>query len=100
MFWSKAEKCVESDATAVVPSPHSAACRAAKVALHEECGQVSPAVQEVLDLLGHFPRGPFTGVTGGRVVRRAAFCEVRTMSPASNERDRAGQTGKSPMASS
>ena len=33
MFWSKAEKCVESDATAVVPSPHSAACRAAKVAL-------------------------------------------------------------------
>jgi hypothetical protein len=25
MFWSKAEKCVESEATAVVPSPHSAA---------------------------------------------------------------------------
>ena len=33
MFWSKAEKWVESDATAVVPSPHSAAWRAAKVAL-------------------------------------------------------------------
>jgi hypothetical protein len=33
MFWSNAEKCVESDATAVVPSPHRVACRAAKVAL-------------------------------------------------------------------
>jgi hypothetical protein len=32
MFWSKAEKRVESDATAVVPTPHSAACRDAKVA--------------------------------------------------------------------
>jgi hypothetical protein len=33
MFWSNAEKCVESDATAVVPSPHRAVCLAAKVAL-------------------------------------------------------------------
>lgn len=33
MFWSKAEKCVESEATAVVPSPQSATCREAKVAL-------------------------------------------------------------------
>jgi hypothetical protein len=33
MFWSNAEKCVESDATAVVPSPQRAACLAANVAL-------------------------------------------------------------------
>lgn len=33
MFWSNAEKWVESDATAVVPSPHSQDWRAAKVAL-------------------------------------------------------------------
>ena len=32
MFWSNAEKCVESEATAVVPSPHNALCRAANVA--------------------------------------------------------------------
>jgi hypothetical protein len=33
MFWSHALKWVESDATAVEPSPHSQAWRAANVAL-------------------------------------------------------------------
>lgn len=33
MFWSNAVKCVESDATAVEPSPHNQDWRAAKVAL-------------------------------------------------------------------
>jgi len=44
MFWSNAEKCVESDATAVVPSPHSAACREVKVAsamIRAACRQAS-----------------------------------------------------------
>jgi hypothetical protein len=33
MFWSKAEKWVEPEATAVLPSPHNQRWRAAKVAL-------------------------------------------------------------------
>ena len=33
MFWSKAVKWVESEATALLPSPHSQDWRAAKVAL-------------------------------------------------------------------
>ena len=33
MFWSNAPKCVESDATAVEPAPHTVCARAAKVAL-------------------------------------------------------------------
>jgi hypothetical protein len=43
MFWSNAEKWVESEATAVLPSPHSQVWRAAKVAL-AICAAISRAV--------------------------------------------------------